>query len=209
LHYRAALPPKYHGNTNLHKFLMWYEAAIALAGGDEATLVKSLIISPEDATTNWYSRLPPRCIYSWKHLKDKILLNFQGFQAEVDTEEGFLSCAQREKESLPDFYKRFLRLKGQSPEVSDEQVIVQAIKALREGPLHSHLVRELPKTVPELYDHFAKFTKSEIQHFHKLEQQRKVPKSDEAPRPRCNDNQLNYLKPVLNIDSNGRGPPEN
>jgi hypothetical protein len=44
---------------------MSYEAAIALAWGDEATLTKSLIISLEDAATNWYSRLPPGCIYSW------------------------------------------------------------------------------------------------------------------------------------------------
>jgi hypothetical protein len=72
---------------------MCYEAVIASAGGDEATIVKSLIISLEDAIVNWYSRLLPRCIYSWQHLKDKILLNFQGFQAKLDTEEDFLSCA--------------------------------------------------------------------------------------------------------------------
>jgi hypothetical protein len=87
---------------------MCYEAAIVSAGGDEATLVKSLIISLEDVAMNWYFRLPPQCIYSWQHLKDNILLNFQGFQAELDTEEHFLSCAQREKESLPNFYRRFL-----------------------------------------------------------------------------------------------------
>jgi hypothetical protein len=72
--------------------------------------------------------------------------------------------------------------------VSDEQVITQAIKALREGPLHSHLVRERPKAVPELYDQFRKFSKCEVQHFRKLKQQRKGPKSDEAPRPRYGDN---------------------
>jgi hypothetical protein len=71
---------------------MCYEVAIASAGGDEATLAKSLIISLEDAAANWYSRLPPRCIYSWQHLKDKILLNFQGFQKELNTEEDFISC---------------------------------------------------------------------------------------------------------------------
>jgi hypothetical protein len=73
---------------------MCYKAAIASAGGDEATLTKSLIISLEDAPANWYSRLPPRCIYSWQQLKDKFLLNFQGFQAELDAEEDFLSYAQ-------------------------------------------------------------------------------------------------------------------
>jgi hypothetical protein len=59
-----------------HKFLMSYESAIASAGVDEATLAKSLIISLEDAVANWYSRLPPGCIYSWQQLKEKFLLNF-------------------------------------------------------------------------------------------------------------------------------------
>jgi hypothetical protein len=59
-------PPKYHGNINPRKFLMCYEATIASAREDEATLAKSLIISLEVAATNWYSRLPPRCIYSWQ-----------------------------------------------------------------------------------------------------------------------------------------------
>jgi hypothetical protein len=78
---------------------MCYKAVIALVGGDETTSAKSLIISLEDAAANWYSILPSGCIYSWQHLKGKFLLNFQGFQAELNTEEDFLSCAQREKES--------------------------------------------------------------------------------------------------------------
>jgi hypothetical protein len=71
---------------------MCYEDVIASAEEDEATLAKSLIISLEDASANWYSRLPPRCIYSWQQLKENFLLNFQGFQAELDTKEDFLSC---------------------------------------------------------------------------------------------------------------------
>jgi hypothetical protein len=131
---------------------MCYEAAIASAGGDTATLVKSLIISLEDPTTNWYSRLPPGCIYSSQQLKEKFLLNFQGFHAELNMEEDFLSCAPREKETLPNFYQRFLQLKAQASEVSDKQVIAQAINALCAGPLHNHLVREQTKTVLELYE---------------------------------------------------------
>jgi hypothetical protein len=73
---------------------MCYGAAIASAGDDEATLAKSLIISLEDIVVNWYSRLQPRCIYSLQQLKDKFLLNFQGFQAELNTKDDFLSCAQ-------------------------------------------------------------------------------------------------------------------
>jgi hypothetical protein len=44
----------------------------------------------------------------------------------------------------------FLRLKAQALEVLDEQ----AIKALRIGKLHSHLVRECVRTLEELYDNF-------------------------------------------------------
>jgi hypothetical protein len=74
------------------------------------------------------------------------------------------------KETLLNFYRRFLQLKAQAPEMSNDQVIVQAIKALRVGSLHSRLVRERPKTLLELYEQFAKFSKSEVQHFRKLEQ---------------------------------------
>jgi hypothetical protein len=84
-----------------------------------------------------------------------------------------LSCAQYEKETPPNFYRRFLQLKAQAPEVSYDQVIAQAIKVLRVGPLHSHLVRERPKTVLELYENFVKFSKSEVLHFWKLDSREK------------------------------------
>jgi hypothetical protein len=120
-----------------------------------------------------------------------------------------LSCTQREKETLPNFYESFLQLKAQSLEVSNDQVIAQPMKSLCAGPLHSHLVRERPKTVLELYEQFAKFSKSEIQHFHKLDQQRKISKPDKAPRPHFNNNQCSYPRPVHNIDSDRCRPPEN
>jgi hypothetical protein len=88
---------------------MCYKAAITSTGGDKATLTKSLIISLEDAIANWYSRHPPKCIYSWQQLKEKFFMNFQGFQEELSTEEDFLSRAQDEKETLPNFYRRFLQ----------------------------------------------------------------------------------------------------
>jgi hypothetical protein len=110
---------------------------------------------------------------------------------------------------LPNFYRRFLQLKAQALEVSNNQVIGQAIKALRVGPLHSHLVRERPKTVSELYEQYTKFSKSEILHFCKLEQQRKVSKLDKGTRLCYNDNQRSYPRPMHNIDSDGCGPPEN
>jgi hypothetical protein len=104
---------------------MCYEAAIASSDDNETTLPKSFIISLEDATTNWYTRLQPRSITSWYHLKEKFLVKFQGFQMELSTEEDFLSCSQYERETMSDFFRMFLHLKAQAPEVSDEQVITQ------------------------------------------------------------------------------------
>jgi hypothetical protein len=116
---------------------------------------------------------------------------------------------QKEREPLLDLYRRFLQPKAHAPEVTNEQVIAQAIKSLRVALLHSHLVREWPKTVPELYDQFAKFSKSEIQHIRKLEQHQKVANPDEAPRGRYGDNNHNYLKPVHNTGPDGDRASEN
>jgi hypothetical protein len=137
-------------------------------------------------------------------------LNFKGSKRSSVPKKTFLSCAQYEKQTLPNFYQRFLQLKAQAPKVFDDQVIAQAIKALRADPLHSHLVREWLKTILELYEEFAKFSKLEVLHFHKLEQQRKTPKQDEVSRPpRYNDNQRSYPKHVHNIDTDGCMPLEN
>jgi hypothetical protein len=85
-------------------------------------------------------------------------------------------------------------------EVSHDQVIAQAIKALCVGPLHNHLVREWPKIVVDLYEEFTKFSKSNVLDFRKLEEQRKAPKHDEASRSVCyNDNQHSYPKQVHNM----------
>jgi hypothetical protein len=50
--YKVAPPPKYFGDSDPSKFLMCYEAAIALSAGDEITLAKSFIISLEGAIAN-------------------------------------------------------------------------------------------------------------------------------------------------------------
>jgi hypothetical protein len=87
---------------------MTYKVAIASFGGDETTLAKSFIISLKNAAANWYARLPPRSITSWAQLKEKFLVNFQGFQADISTEEDFFSCQQYKRETLQDIFYRFL-----------------------------------------------------------------------------------------------------
>jgi hypothetical protein len=195
---------------------MSYEATIASFGGDEITLTKSFIISLENATTNWYARLLLRSITSCMQLKEKFLVNFQSFQADVSREEGFFSCQQYKRETLPDFFCRFLRLKVQAPEVSDEQAIMQAIKALCAGQLHSYLVRERLRTLEELYEEFQKFSRAEVLYFRKLGQQRKSASENKSSRPfKYNKSKEGHSsfdtshRQVHSIDSDRCGPPEN
>jgi hypothetical protein len=63
--------------------------------------------------------------------------------------------------------------------------------------------------VSELYEQFTKFSKSEVQRFLKLKQQRKTLEPDEVSRSRYNNSQRSYPKAVHTIDSDGYVPPEN
>jgi hypothetical protein len=63
---------------------MSYQVVVASSGGDDATMAKSFIIALEGPALTWYTRLPPLSIESWKGLRDKFLLNFQGYRADTD-----------------------------------------------------------------------------------------------------------------------------
>jgi UDP-2,3-diacylglucosamine pyrophosphatase LpxH len=118
----------------------------------------------------------------------KVLVEFPRLLSGALYEGRFPIVRSVRERKFSNFYERFLQLKAQAPEVSDDQVIAQAIKVLCAGPLHSHLFREWPKTVAQLYEEFAKFDKSKVSHFRKLEKQRKGPKHDEASRPPHHNN---------------------
>jgi hypothetical protein len=82
--------------------------------------------------------------------------------------------------------------------------------------LHSHLVREHPKTLEELCEEFQKFSRSKVSHFRKLDQQRKVISENEGSTPfkytRNKEGAASFdttHEQVHNIDSDGCGPPEN
>jgi hypothetical protein len=103
-----------------------------------------------------------------------------------------------------------------APKVSDEQAIMQAIKALCARQIHSHLVTERPRTLQELYEEFQKFSKVEILHFRKLDQQRKSARENESSRPfkynkskEVHSNFDTSHRQVHSIDSDGCRPPKN
>jgi hypothetical protein len=180
--FRAGTYPKYNGNTDPAQYIMSYQVAVASSGGDDATMAKSFIIALEGPALTWYSRLPPLSIDSWRSLWDKFLLNFQGYRPDTDALAELSLCKQLEKETLREYYRKFLTLKSQLPSVDDQIAIHYAISGLRAGVLYSHCIRDPPKNLQELYQLFEKYARSEELHQRKLESQRKPKDTPQSSR---------------------------
>jgi hypothetical protein len=171
--FRAGTYPKYNGSTNPAQYIMSYQVVIASSGGDDATMAKSFIIALEGPALTWYTRLPPLSIDSWRSLRDKFLLNFQGYRPDTDALAKLSLCKQLKKETLREYYRKFLTLKSQLPSVDDQIDIHYAINGLRAGVLYSHCIRDPPKNLQELYQLFEKYARSEELYQRKVESQRK------------------------------------
>jgi hypothetical protein len=171
--FRAGAYPKYNGSTDLAQYIMSYQVTVASSRGDDATMAMSFIIALEGPALTWYTRLPPLSIDSWKGLRDKFLLNFQGYRPDTDALAKLSLCKQQEKETLREYYHKLLTLKSQLPSVDDHIAIHYAISGLWAGVLYSHYIRDPPKNLQELYQLFEKYAKSEELHQRKVESQRK------------------------------------
>jgi hypothetical protein len=121
-------------------------------------------------------------IDSWRSLRDKFLLNFQGYRPDTDALAELSLWKQLEKETLREYYRKFLTLKSQLPSVDDQIAIHYAISGLRAGVLYSHCIRDPPKNLQELYQLFEKYAKSEELHQRKVEFQRKPKDAPQSSR---------------------------
>jgi hypothetical protein len=171
--FRAGTYPKYNGSTDPAQYIMSYQVIVASSGGDDATMAKSFIIALEGLALTWYIRLPPLSIDSWRTLRDKFLLNFQGYRPDTNALAELSLCKHLEKETLREYYHKFLTLKSQLPSVDDQIAIHYAISGLRASVLYSHFIRDPPKNLQELYQLFEKYARSEELDQRKVESQRK------------------------------------
>jgi hypothetical protein len=121
--FRAGTYPKYNVNTDPAQYIMSYQVAVASSGGDDATMAKSFIIALEGPALTWYTRLPSLSINSWRSLRDKFLLNFQGYRPDTNALAELSLCKQLERETLREYYRKFLTLKSQLPSVDDQIAI--------------------------------------------------------------------------------------
>jgi hypothetical protein len=145
--FRAGTYPKYNSSTDPTQYIMSYQVIVASSGGDDATMAKSFIIALEGPALTWYTRLPPLSIDSWRSLRDKFLLNFQGYRPDTDALAELSLYKQLERETLREYYRKFLTLKSQLPSVDDQIAIHYTISGLRVGVLYSHYIRDPPKNL--------------------------------------------------------------
>jgi hypothetical protein len=167
--FRAGAYPKYNGSTDPTQYIKSYQDAVTSSRGDDSTMAKSFIIALEGPALTWYTRLPPLSIDSWRSLRDKFLLNFQGYRPDTDALAELSLFKQLERETMREYYRKFLTLKSQLPSVDDKIAIHYAISGLRAGVLYSHCIRDPPKNLQELYQLFEKYARSEELHQRKVE----------------------------------------
>jgi hypothetical protein len=70
-------------------------------------------------------------------------------------------CTQSERESLRDFWRRFIQLRARTPDLTDDAVILAAVNGVRPGPCSSRLARKPPKTITELHKVMEKYIRSD------------------------------------------------
>jgi hypothetical protein len=179
---------------------MSYKAAILLAGGDNSVLVKSFIITADEAAAQWYSLLSPGVIHRWDDLKQWMLSNFQGFQRLELIESDLFSCKQKDKEPLQNYFKRFVHLRDQAPNVLDAVAINAAIVGLRADQFRSHLMRERAKTIQCLYEEFERYCRSDNDFRMCMEEQSHQKESAEANQ----SNEREWPNPRNNSHANPR-----
>jgi hypothetical protein len=68
-----------------------------------------------------------KSIHSWDQQKANLLIDFQGFQPTGLTTKDLFNCKQQLKELLSQYFKRFIQIKTQNPNVLDDVVIIAAI----------------------------------------------------------------------------------
>jgi hypothetical protein len=151
---------------------MSYQVAIASSGGDDCPNPSPLQskAQPLRGTKGYHL-----CQLTHGRLfKTNPCLILQGYIPKTYALAKLSLFRQQEKESMHDYYKKFISLKSQLPSINDQIVIHYAISRLRAARLYNHCTRDPPSTLQELYQLFEKYARSEELHYWKIELQRKL-----------------------------------
>jgi hypothetical protein len=140
-------------------------------------------------------------------------LQFPRFQRLELTESDLFSCKQKDKEPLQNYFRRFVHLRAQAPNVLDAVAINAAIVGLRASQFRSHLMRERPKTIQRLYEEFEKYFRSDNDFRMCMEEQshqKKPAKANQSSERECrNPRNASHANPRNVFGLDGENAQEN
>jgi hypothetical protein len=99
---------------------------------------------------------------------------FQIFHETTAESLDLYNCKLKDREPLRNFVWRFINQRSQFPDADDKTTIQALIKGLTPGPIASHLTRNKPKTIDELFHELEEYIMSDDDH------RRRVAKRNEA-----------------------------
>ena len=84
-----------------------------------------------------------------------------------------------DREPLPHYLRRFIQKKAQTPNFSENAAIDKCIASLLPSQVASHLSREPPRSLAELYAEIEKYARSDADHKRRVGQ-RKLMRQQQA-----------------------------
>lgn len=97
----------YNGSTDADKHLENYQTHMLIQNANEATLCKALCLTLTGAARQWYRRLMPRSISSFKQLADAFTAAFLGAKTQKMKTSYQFRIKQGESEPLKEYLDRF------------------------------------------------------------------------------------------------------
>jgi len=155
---------KYDGSVHPTQFIMTYEAPIASAGGDDPIMAKILHYSMRRSSCKLVLVHPTTVNPKLDTTQGKTEARFSSLQKDGHNLRATIHCIQMDREPLPEYLRRFLQKKAQTPNFSENIAIEKFIEGLDPSQLASHLSREPPRTLSELYSEVKIFAKSDADH---------------------------------------------
>ena len=103
-----------------------------------------------------------------------------------------------DREPLPDYLRRFVQKKAQTPNFSEKAAIKKSIAGLLPSQLALHLSREPPKSLAELYSEVEKYARSDADHKRRVERKKLMRQQQGWQHGNQNNSRQNaqYIFPV-------------
>ncbi|GMN46040.1 hypothetical protein TIFTF001_015226 [Ficus carica] len=137
------------GSTDADEHIENYQAHMLIQNANEAALFKAFCLTMTGAARQWYQRLMPGSISSFKQLADAFVASFLGSKTRKMKTSYLFGIKQGESEPLKEFLDPFDKAIVQIKSYSDGTLI----QAFREGVKDRRLLWTLTYDVPPTFTH--------------------------------------------------------